>query len=141
MNEIELEEGVAKVAGRYEDSRFSSVLSGDLRVQLDGETGKFQAHLSGVRSGRLVLPLDWAKDRIEQAIARIRWPIEAETKVDSISAESELPEGGFEIRDGRRLRPTEIVVEPDRLIVRGVVLPEEDVREARAVSVRIARGS
>jgi hypothetical protein len=138
---VEFEEGVAKVAVRYEDSRFSSVLSGDLRVSLDGETGKVEALLTDVRSGRLALPLDWAKDRIEKAVARIKWPIQAQTAPDSISAESELPDGGFEVRDGRRLRPTEIVVEEDRLIVRGIVLSEEDPGQTMRVSTRVARGS
>lgn len=133
---VEFEDGVAKVAVRYEDKRFSSVLSGELRVTLDAETGKVQARLTDVRSGRLSLPLDWARERIEKSIARIRWPIEAETATDSISAESELPDGGFEVRDGRRLRPTEIVVEADRLIVRGVVLSEEDEGPTMRVSTR-----
>lgn len=133
---VEFEDGVAKVAVRYEDKRFSSVLSGDLRVTLDGETGKVEAHLTDVRSGRLSLPLDWAKERIEKAIARIKWPIRAETASDFISAESELPDGGFEVRDGRRLLPTEIVVEADRLIVRGIVLSEEDEGPRMRVSTR-----
>ena len=137
---VEFEDGVAKVAVRYDDDRFSSVLSGDLRVRLNGATGRVEAQVTSVRSGRLRVPLDWAKERIEKAVARIRWPIRAQTDADSISAESELPDGGFEVRDGRRLQPTEIVVEPDRVIVRGIVL-DETVEGWTTVSTRVARGS